>query len=74
MNWLSVLRRALFRELALYVLFALLLFVGALLVTSCSPARGSDARAVEIPAPVGVACYAILDGEGRAVGGSCLRL
>lgn len=39
---------------------------------SCSPASGEGGvRAIPIPGPAGVDCYAIMDGE-KTVGGSCL--
>lgn len=44
-----------------------------LLVQGCGPHAGaSDARAVEIPGPVNVVCYAIMDGI-TVKGGNCLR-
>jgi hypothetical protein len=49
----------------------------ALLLAALSSGCGStqadpSAEAVEIPGPPGVRCYAILDRDGEAIGGSCL--
>ncbi len=39
---------------------------------SCAPAKSDEgAHAVEIPGPVGVYCYAVVE-NGKAVGGNCL--
>lgn len=44
-----------------------------LLLSSCGPAHSDNgARAVEIPSPVGVVCFAILDSMGNPTGGNCL--
>ena len=54
---------------------AILLIVGGILFLSCGcgSATADDLRAVEVRSPVGVQCYAIVQG-GQAVGGSCLEL
>lgn len=49
-------------------------FVGFLMFVfnSCGPAHSDEGvRAVEIPGPINVVCYAVMD-NGKAVGGNCL--
>lgn len=60
---------------ALRIAFGMGIIMGVLifLVQSCGPMAGAaDARAVEIPGPVGVYCYAIMDGI-TVKGGNCLK-
>jgi hypothetical protein len=41
---------------------------------SCGRGEASSVRAEVIPAPLsGVQCFAILDSDGKAVGGNCVK-
>lgn len=46
----------------------------AFFMSGCAPANSDGTRAVEIPGPVGVVCYGILNNAGEVTGGNCLPL
>jgi hypothetical protein len=61
-------------EKALMLAFGIGIILGLLLFlfNGCGPAHSDEGvRAVEIPGPVNVVCYAIQD-NGKTVGGNCL--
>lgn len=52
----------------------LIVFLIVFYCTSCGPANGQGlTRAIEIPSPIGVKCYAVLNGNDEPVGGSCVK-
>lgn len=57
------------------VLFAVILFCYVVAnMTGCAPARSAQVPYAErITGPAGVDCFVVRDGDGRAVGGSCVR-
>ncbi len=48
--------------------------IALLLLVGCAKAQSSSRRAEEIPSPrSGYTCFVILDEDGKAVGGNCVR-
>lgn len=49
--------------------------IGLVIMSSaCGTAKGDSARAEQVPAPKsGYSCFILYDGDGKAVGGNCLK-
>jgi hypothetical protein len=54
-------------------LFGVSLALGFLFSGGCKTSANTGYRAEIVPGPAGASCFAIVDGEGKAVGGNCQR-